>query len=72
MLHYEDLVARPREELRRITDFCNLDALAAVRVKIELQRNSLRRPLLSDADVRSIRDRVKHAAEQFGYAGLPR
>ena len=66
-LHYEDLIADPAQTLRHITDFCDLDPFATVGVDIEPDRNSLRRPLLTEADVAGIRERTRATAEQFGY-----
>jgi len=68
---YENLVASPREELRRITDFCDLPPLSSLPVEIEENRNQLRRDLLADGDIEMIRERVKTVAAQFGYAATP-
>jgi hypothetical protein len=70
-LYYEDLIARPEAELRRITDFCDIAPLDALSVPIERSRNTLRRPLLADSQVEAIRDRVRSVAVQFGYADNP-
>jgi len=67
-LNYENLIRQPQDEVRRITEFCGLAPMAAMPLEIEKDRNSLRRDLLTDADVAVIRERVRAVASRFGYA----
>jgi hypothetical protein len=66
-IRYEDLIARPGDTLRVITDFCEIDPFQSVPVQIDGQRNSSRRDLLSSGDVESIRRITAPVATRLGY-----
>lgn len=66
-VRYEDLVARPEEIMRRVHDFCELDGSAAQLPAVQRERNIAYRHLLSEEDVRAIRERTRSVAESFGY-----
>ncbi len=67
-VRYEDLIGRPDETLRTITDFCDIEPFAASPVTIDTGRNKLRRSLLSEEEVAEIRRRTRDVALGHGYA----
>jgi hypothetical protein len=67
-VRYEDLVARTGDALGKIAHFCDLRTPPTRRPEILERRNALYRDLLTDADVRAIRERTRAVAETFGYA----
>jgi hypothetical protein len=66
-VNYEKLIANPEEEIRRITDFCELDSMPVIPLRIDKARNALRRALLTAENVTAIRERVRSVAMKFGY-----
>ena len=66
-VRYEDLLARPDEELRKIARFCDFRIPPTRRPEIKTGRNVLYRDQLSDEDVATIRLRTQRVAKSFGY-----
>jgi len=66
-LRYEDLIADTPVVMQRVARFCGLTGTAVQPPQIERERNVRYRDLLTDEDVRAIRERTRAVAESFGY-----
>lgn len=66
-VRYEDLIANPDRMMADVSRFCGLDAGPAQALAVQRARNVAYRHLLSEEDVRAIRERTREVARSFGY-----
>jgi hypothetical protein len=66
-IRYEELIARPREVMGQVGEFCGLHAAPSGEVAIDPKRNIAYRSLLTDEQVQKIIARCRPVANTFGY-----